>query len=164
MIKTNRMKRHSQNDLRKDAKEVWQKRLGHPSHRIVFGMMDDKNYKMNDDMKGESHQCKTLMQAEGTKEPANEKLFGGSRDVTVHVDICGPMSYRSIGENSYFLTMKMALERYTRDKILKSKIEAIEYTLEYMAWSDRNSRINDHVRAFTWVQWTCWTYDSDVSG
>lgn len=58
----------------------------------------------------------------------------------IHANICGPMSVKHIGGNSYFLTMKTARERYTRVKILKSESEAMKFIIEYIAWLDRNSK------------------------
>lgn len=50
------MKSLSQNDLNKDAKEVWHKGLRHPRQRNVSRMIDDENHKMKEDMEGESHE------------------------------------------------------------------------------------------------------------
>lgn len=61
--------------------------------------------------------------------------------MTIHVDICGPISVKSIGRNSYFLTMTTARDRYTRVEILKSKSEPMKHIMEYIAWLDRTSQV-----------------------
>lgn len=90
MINSDMIKRRSQRDLKKNAKEVWHTRLEHPSQRMVACTIDDENYNLKEKMKGRSHQCKTCVQAKSRKARANGKLLGGSRDVTIHVDIRGP--------------------------------------------------------------------------
>lgn len=91
--------------------------------RIVSGMIDDENYKMKEDKKGESHQCKICIEAESTKVLDNEKLLGVSIDVTIHVDICGLISAKIIDGNVHFLTTTTACERYTRAETSESTSE-----------------------------------------
>lgn len=97
MIKADMMKRRSQDDLKKSTMGVRHKLLVHPSQSMISGMIGDENYEMKDDMKVGWHQSKTCTQADSTKETANVKLLGRSRDVTIHFDICGPMPVKSKG-------------------------------------------------------------------
>lgn len=59
MIKADMMKRGSQNDLKKDPREVLHKRLGYSSQRIFSVMMDYEKYNIKDVVERVSRQCKT---------------------------------------------------------------------------------------------------------
>lgn len=134
------MKSCLQNDDKKAAKDMWHRRRGYTSNKIVFGMINHKNCRLKDITEAEEQKCKTCIQAKNIKTLANGKSLEGSRDVTIHVDICGPISVRSIGGSSYFSTMRTARERYTRIEALKNKGEVMEHVMEYITWSNFNSK------------------------
>lgn len=88
--------------------------------------MDDEAFSMKDDIEMLSQHCKACIQAEGTKASDNGKLLGGSRCVTIRVDICGQMSDKRVVGNCYFLTMITVRERNSYVEPLISENEAVE--------------------------------------
>lgn len=120
--------------LTAETKEIWHKRLGHPSdssleklENLVTGITNSKL---------DSNVCGICMQGKQCKLPHNQQRVRASRPLQlVHSDLCGPISPESYDGRKYMMTFVDDYTHFTVVYLLQSKSEAFKYFKIYEAMS-----------------------------
>lgn len=115
---------------------IWHRRMGHASPDIVTSMMNDRRYGLTareSDANGD-----ICVETKQSKAPATGKLVEDSENVTLHIDICGPLPVRSLGANSYCITITKTPNWHTHLQTLQTREETPKSCFDHIAWIDRN--------------------------
>lgn len=120
--------------LTAETKEIWHKRLGHPSdpsleklENLVTGITNSKL---------DSNVCGIYMQGKQCKLPHNQQRVRASRPLQlVHSDLCRPISPESYDRRRYMMTFVDDYTHFTVVYLLQSKSEAFKYFKIYEAMS-----------------------------
>lgn len=118
--------------------EVDHKRLWHFNHKVIKRMLKNPAYKVKGAENAAQKSCPTCVKENHKKSPANRMLIEPSDNVTIHLDICGPMSVWSIETRHYFLIMINVQQTFRRVNILRTRVDAMAYIWEFAACLDRN--------------------------
>lgn len=117
---------------------LWHKRMGHAGKHVISAMCSDPGYNMVVSNKTQESECETCMMASQTKSVMKGILVNSEADITIHTDICGPISTRTKGGKRYFATFTIAKSRYCEVGLLSSRSEVGKHLKEFIAWAERH--------------------------
>lgn len=73
-------------------------------------------------------------EAKQTKAPATDRLVEKSENITLLIDIFGPIQMQSLGGNCYFMKMRTTTHRSTNVQMLQTIDEAPQCCYDQIAW------------------------------
>lgn len=111
--------------------------MEHTGIPVIRDMRTAGKYGMSTQKKAQSHKCETCVESKNTKAACNGAVVDELKEITVYINICGPMKNTTIQGNRYFVPMATAPHRYIRTKLLLTRREVHDHCLDFIAWLDR---------------------------
>ncbi|KAM0035656.1 putative RNA-directed DNA polymerase [Helianthus debilis subsp. tardiflorus] len=107
---------------------LWHARLGHINFQILESMVGKSMIEGVPKIKNPKQVCEGCLAAKQTRQPFSQEAHWRAKKPfqLVHADICGPITPKTIGGNSYFLLLVDDFSRYMWVYMLQSKDQAFE--------------------------------------
>lgn len=88
--------------LSNHAQKLRHVRMAHANVQAIKYMMSKESYGMQPDDVPSRTGCGTSIFAKQTKKPAKEELIKNTKDLTIQMDICGPIQKQTFESMQYF--------------------------------------------------------------
>lgn len=113
--------------------------MAHVNIKVITDMISKKSYGLNRDDNVQKQDCSVCVYSKQTKAASKGKLINNAQDITLHLDISDPLDDATYGGKNYFHTMTTTSQSYTIAEPLNNMNEAVNFVLNHIAWSERNS-------------------------
>ncbi|KAF5794275.1 putative RNA-directed DNA polymerase [Helianthus annuus] len=121
---------------------LWHARLGHINFQILESMVSKGMIEGVPKIKNPKQVCEGCLAAKQTRQPFSQEAQWRAKKPfqLVHADLCGPITPKTIGGNSYFLLLVDDFSRYMWVYMLQSKDQAFERFKWFKALVEKNGK------------------------
>lgn len=92
---------------------AWQCRMGHRNRTTTEQMISSEIYGMNMKETSKNETCKICVRVKHVRELSTGKLAENSKEITIHMVVCGPFQTQTFGGKRYLLAMSTAPHKFT---------------------------------------------------
>ena len=130
---------------KKENLKLWHRRLGHAGNTRIQGAIKNNAIQGTKigirELQYEGDLCEPCELAKAKRIPfPNQSMpWTTKRLQLVHSDICGPLTPRSLGGNSYFITFTDDFSRVSRVYFLKQKSQALDALKDFVASAENET-------------------------
>lgn len=121
------------------AEQLSHRRMAHANMKVIKAMMRNIKYGMRSRDRPQAKECETCMYARQAKASTVRNLTGSNQNITLYMDIFGPIRETTNRDKQYFLTRTKTPYQHIYDKPILRKSNAKDLRLVLIALLERNT-------------------------